>query len=146
VRGFADSGVEATLSDNIARVLWEKYVFLVGLSSMTCLTHLTIGPIRESEGGRGVLRSVISEGVSVGRAHGISLPEDYADQCMELVDNLPYTMTSSMFHDLEKGNRIELPWLGGGVVSLAREVDVPVPVNTLITNALSPYVNGRTRV
>ncbi|WP_336596342.1 2-dehydropantoate 2-reductase [Paraburkholderia bengalensis] len=145
VRSFADSGIEATLSDNIARVLWEKFVFLVGLSSMTCLTHLTIGPIRESEGSRGVLRSVIAEGVSVGRAHGISLPEDYADQCMDLVDNLPYTMTSSMFHDLEKGNRIELPWLGGGVVSLAREVDVPVPVNTVITDALSPYVNGRTK-
>lgn len=146
VRSFADSGVEATLSDDIARVLWEKFVFLVGLSSMTCLTHLTIGPIRESEGSRGVLRSVIAEGVSVGRAHGISLPNDYADQCMELVDNLPYTMTSSMFHDLEKGNRLELPWLGGGVVSLAEEVQVPVPVNALITNALSPYVNGRAKV
>jgi 2-dehydropantoate 2-reductase len=145
VRSFADSGIEATLSDDIARVLWEKYVFLVGLSSMTCLTHLTIGPIRESEGSRGVLRSIIAEGTSVGRAHGISLPEDYADQCMDLVDNLPYTMTSSMFHDLEKGNRIELPWLGGGVVSLAREVDVAVPVNTLITNALSPYIDGRKR-
>jgi 2-dehydropantoate 2-reductase len=50
-----------------------------------------------------------------------------------------------MFHDLEKGTRLELPWLAGGVVSLAREVDVHVPVNTLITNALSPYVNGRAK-
>ncbi|CAG9182663.1 ketopantoate reductase family protein [Cupriavidus pampae] len=143
VKSFADTGIDALLSDDIQRVLWEKYVFLVGLSSMTCLTHLTIGPIRESEGSRGVLRSVIAEGVQVGRAHGVKLPEDYADQCMKLVDNLPYTMTSSMFHDLEKGNRIELPWLGGGVVSLAKDVNVAVPVNTLIANALSPYVNGR---
>lgn len=143
VKSFAETGVDALLADDIQRVLWEKYVFLVGLSSMTCLTHLTIGPIRESEGSRGVLRSVIAEGVQVGRALGVRLPEDYADECMKLVDNLPYTMTSSMFHDLEKGNRIELPWLGGGVVSLAKEAGVDAPVNTLIANALSPYVNGR---
>lgn len=143
VRSFAATGVEATLSDNIEKVLWEKYVFLVGLSSMTSLTHLTIGPIRETEGSRSVLHSVVAEGVAVGRAHGVALPENYADQVMNLVDDLPYTMTSSMYHDLEKGNRIELPWLGGGVVSLAGDVNVPVPVNTFITNALSPYVNGR---
>jgi 2-dehydropantoate 2-reductase len=143
VESFASVGVDATLADNIARVLWEKYVFLVGLSSMTCLTHLTIGPIRENEGSRRVLRSVIAEGVAVGRAHGVALPEDYADECMRLVDGLPYTMTSSMFHDMEKGNRIELPWLGGGIVSLAQDTDVAVPVNTMIADALSPYVNGR---
>jgi 2-dehydropantoate 2-reductase len=145
VRSFAATGIEATLSDDIAKVLWEKFVFLVGLSTMTCVTHLTIGPIRESEGSRGVLRSVVAEGVSVGRALGVSLPEDYADQVMTLVDNLPYTMTSSMFHDLDKGNRIELPWLGGGVVSLGRDAGIEVPVNALLTNALSPYVNGRAK-
>jgi len=145
VQSFSATGIDATLSDDIARVLWEKFVFLVGLSTMTCVTHLTIGPIRESEGSRGVLRSVIAEGVSVGRARGVSLPEDYADQVMELVDNLPYTMTSSMFHDLDKGNRIELPWLGGGVVSLARDAGIEAPVNTVLTNALSPYVNGRAK-
>jgi 2-dehydropantoate 2-reductase len=145
VQSFSATGIDATLSDDIARVLWEKFVFLVGLSTMTCVTHLTIGPIRESEGSRGVLRSVIAEGVSVGRARGVSLPEDYADQVMELVDNLPYTMTSSMFHDLDKGNRIELPWLGGGVVSLARHAGIEAPVNTVLTNALSPYVNGRAK-
>lgn len=143
IQSFAAGGVEASIADDIRRVLWEKYVFLVGLSSMTCLTHLTIGPIRESEGSRSVLHSVISEGVGVGRAHGASLPQDYADQCMTLVDNLPYAMTSSMFHDLEKGNRLELPWLAGGVVSLAREGGLSVPVNALIASSLSPYVMGR---
>ncbi|MES2185074.1 MAG: 2-dehydropantoate 2-reductase [Pseudomonadota bacterium] len=143
VRSFAAQGVDATLADDIERVLWEKYVFLVGLSAMTCLTHLTIGPVRESEGSRGLLRSVIAEAVAVGRAHGVALPEDYASQCMALVDNLPFTMTSSMFHDLDKGNRLELPWLSGGVVALAREKGVATPANTFVADALSPYVNGR---
>jgi 2-dehydropantoate 2-reductase len=48
-----------------------------------------------------------------------------------------------MYHDLEKGNRLELPWLSGGVVSLAREAGVPVPANVFATQVLDPYVNGR---
>jgi 2-dehydropantoate 2-reductase len=143
VRAFAETGVEATLADDIERVLWEKYVFLVGLSSMTCLTHLTIGPVRDHEGSRALLRAIIDEVVSVGRARGVKLPEDYADECMKLADNVAYDMTSSMYHDLEKGNRLELPWLSGGVVSLAREAGVAVPANTFATQVLAPYVNGR---
>jgi 2-dehydropantoate 2-reductase len=143
VRAFTQTGVDTTLADDIERTLWEKYVFLVGLSSMTCLTQLTIGPVREHEGSRALLRSIIGEAVAVGRARGVQLPADYADACMQLVDNVAYTMTSSMYHDLEKGNRLELPWLGGGVVSLAGEAGVPVPANTFATQVLAPYVNGR---
>lgn len=146
VDAFSSTGIDATVAEDIQKVLWEKYVFLVGLSAMTCLTRLTIGPVRTSEGSRSLLRSVIAEAVAVGRAHGVALPEDYADRCMELVDDLPYTMTSSMFHDLEKGNRLELPWLSGGVVSLAQPFKVPVPANTFVTQALSPYIDGRPRV
>jgi 2-dehydropantoate 2-reductase len=146
VSELADSlgsvGVDAEVSDDIQRVLWEKFVFLVGLSAMTCLTRLTIGPIRENAVSRHMLECVISEAVNVGQAHKVALPPDYAAKAMTLVDQLPYTMTSSMFHDLEKGNRLELPWLSGGVITLAEEVSAQVPVNQFIADALSPHVNG----
>lgn len=145
VKAFASMGVDATLADDIERVLWEKYSFLVGLSSMTCLTHLTIGPVRAHEGSRALLESIFGEVVSLARARGVRLPPDYASQCMQLADDVAYSMTSSMFHDLEKGNRLELPWLSGGVVSLAQEASVPVPANTFVTQVLAPYVNGRTQ-
>lgn len=145
VEAFAAMGVDAALADDIERVLWEKYSFLVGLSSMTCLTHLTIGPVREHEGSRALLQSIFEEVVALARARGVRLPPDYAKQCMHLADDVAYSMTSSMFHDLEKGNRLELPWLSGGVVSLAREAGIRVPANTFAAQALAPYVNGRTQ-
>ncbi|TEA71935.1 ketopantoate reductase family protein [Allopusillimonas ginsengisoli] len=143
VNAFASTGVDALLVDDIERVLWEKYAFLVGLSSMTCLTHLTIGPVREHENSRALLQTIFNEVVALGRARGVSLPEDYARQCMQLADDVDYSMTSSMYHDLEKGNRLELPWLSGGVVSLARENSISVPANTFVTQVLAPYVDGR---
>ncbi|HWL29797.1 MAG TPA: 2-dehydropantoate 2-reductase [Burkholderiaceae bacterium] len=143
VSAFASTGVDAELVDDIERVLWEKYSFLVGLSAMTCLTHLTIGPVREHEESRALLQTLFNEVVAVGRARGVNLPEDYAKQCMKLADDVAYSMTASMYHDLEKGNRLELPWLSGGVVSLAQESGVPVPANTFATQVLAPYVDGR---
>jgi 2-dehydropantoate 2-reductase len=140
---FASVGIDALVSDDIQRVLWEKFVFLVGLSAMTCLTRLTIGPIRENAVSRHMLECVISEAVNVGLARQVALPPDYAAKAMTLVDQLPYTMTSSMFHDLEKGNRMELPWLSGGVIALAEEAGVQVPVNQFIADALAPHVGGR---
>ncbi|NGM86258.1 2-dehydropantoate 2-reductase [Parapusillimonas sp. SGNA-6] len=143
VSAFASTGVDAILVDDIERVLWEKYSFLVGLSAMTCLTHLTIGPVREHEQSRALLQTLFDEVVALGRARGVNLPEDYAKQCMKLADDVAYSMTSSMYHDLEKGNRLELPWLSGGIVSLAQETGIPVPANTFATQVLAPYVDGR---
>ena len=44
--------------------------------------------------------------------------------------------------DLERGNRLELPWLSGTVVRLGRELDVPTPANNIIYAALKHYIMG----
>jgi 2-dehydropantoate 2-reductase len=47
-----------------------------------------------------------------------------------------------MAYDLSLGNRLELPWLGGGVVALAEELGVDVPDNRALAAVLAPYVDG----
>ena len=42
------AGIQAELSDDIRRTIWEKFVFLVGLSGTTASMRSTIGPIREN--------------------------------------------------------------------------------------------------
>jgi 2-dehydropantoate 2-reductase len=74
------AGVKAEISDDIRRTLWEKYVFLVGLSGSTTTMRSTIGPIRENARTRAFLFDLMKETVAVGRAHGVRLPEDYGDQ------------------------------------------------------------------
>jgi 2-dehydropantoate 2-reductase len=44
--------------------------------------------------------------------------------------------------DLLRGNRLELPWLGGKVVALGRELGVPTPTHVVMYAALKPYVIG----
>ena len=140
---LAKSGVAAELSSDVRRAIWEKYVFLVGLSATTATMRSTIGPIRENPRTRAFLHDIMREVVAVGRAHGVALPEDYADQRLAFADTVPATMTSSMHHDLERGNRLEVAWLSGGVVQLGREAGVPTPCNRAVWDILELYANGR---
>jgi 2-dehydropantoate 2-reductase len=137
------SGVQAEIADDIRRTIWEKYVFLVGLSATTSTMRTTIGPIRSNAQTRGFLFDVMQEVVAVGRAHGVQLPDDYASQRLTFVDTLPAAMTSSMHHDLDRGNRLEVEWLSGGVVQLGKDVGVPTPANRAVWDVLTLHANGR---
>jgi 2-dehydropantoate 2-reductase len=137
------TGIETELSADIRKTLWEKYVFLVGLSGSTTTMRSTIGPIRENPQTRAFLQDLMRETVAVGRAHGVALPEDYADQRMTFADSVAPDMTSSMHHDLEGGNRLEVAWLSGGVVQLGKAVKVPTPANRAVWDMLALHADGR---
>ena len=139
-------GINAELSSDIRRDIWQKYVFLVGLSGTTTTMRSTIGPIRANPQTRGFLLDVMREVVAVGRAHGVNLEADYAERRLKFADEVAYDMTSSMHHDLERGNRLEVRWLSGGVVSLGEQVGVPTPLNRAIDDILALYADGRREV
>lgn len=139
---LVSSGVAAELSDDVRRSIWEKYVFLVGLSATTTSMRSRLGPIRANPQTRAFFHDVIREVVAVGRAHGVALPADYADNRMAFGDTLPPDMTSSMHHDLEKGNRLEVEWLSGGVVRLGKEKGIPTPCNRAVCDVLALQAGG----
>lgn len=135
-------GIKAELSENILREIWAKYVFLVGLSGTTTTMRKPIGPIRENHQARAFLLDVMREVVAVARAHGVDLPEDYAQVRLRLADDIAYDMTSSMHHDLDRGNRLEVRWLAGGVVELGLAKGVPTPLNRAIADILALHAAG----
>lgn len=138
-----DSGVDAEVSDRIEQAIWEKFVFLVGLSGTTSLARSAIGPIRSHPRSRAFLHDVMQEVVQVALAQGVPLPTGYADERLAFTDQVPATMTSSMHHDLEQGNRLEVAWLSGDVVERGARLGVPTPGNRAIFDILSVYSDGR---
>lgn len=138
-------GIDAELSENILREIWQKYVFLVGLSGTTTTMRKPIGPIRENPQTRAFLLDVMREVVAVGRAWGVDLAENYAQVRLQLADDVAADMTSSMHHDLERGNRLELRWLAGGVVELGQGKGVATPLNRAIADILALHAGGAAR-
>ena len=138
-----EAGITAEVSDDIERTIWEKFVFLVGLSATTTTLRTTLGPIREDTENRQLLLNIMRETVAVGRAKGIDLPEDYADDRLAFADGLPADMTSSMHHDLKAGNRLEVAWLSGAVARFGDELGVATPINHTVSAALRPHAIPR---
>lgn len=138
----AAAGIEAEVSPDIERVIWEKFVFLVGLSGATSAVRQPIGVVRGTPGSRALLHDVMREAAAVGRARGVALDAGLADERLAFCDTLPADMAASMFNDLKRGNRLELPWLSGAVAELGGELGVPVPRNQAVADILSPYVMG----
>ena len=83
------------------------------------------------------------EVVAVGRAHGVPLAEDYAEQRLQFADGVAPDMTSSMHHDLERGKPLEVRWLSGGVVELGQEAGIETPLNRAVADILRLHAGGQ---
>jgi 2-dehydropantoate 2-reductase len=146
LKAFSDAahaaGIDITLSDEINRERWQKFVFLVGLSGATATTRQPLGPILADPDTRAFFHNLMREVVAVGRAQGVPIPEDFADDRMKFGDASPPTFKASMLHDLERGNRLELDWLAGKVVDFGREVGVPTPANQAVYAMLKLHRMG----
>lgn len=135
-------GINAEISDDIRRAIWEKFCFLVGLSGSTASIRLPLGPIRGHPRTRQFLFDLMRETVAVGRAQGVNLPEDFAAQRLAFIDGLPADMTSSMHHDLARGRPLEVRWLSGSVAEMGAKVGVPTPANRAVYDVLALYEDG----
>jgi 2-dehydropantoate 2-reductase len=136
------AGFDAMLSPSIDVPIWQKFILLTAMSGGTAVTRLPIGKLRDDLDVFGLFESIMRETEAVARARGVALPPDVVDQAAAQIKSLPPTGTASMAVDLQRGNRLELPWLAGKIVALGREYGIPTPANAAVFAALKPYANG----
>jgi 2-dehydropantoate 2-reductase len=136
-------GFESTNTNEIIVALWEKFVLLATNSSVVSLTRLPFGKLRDDPEVFSLFEKAIPEVAAVGRARGVKLAPDLEERLLKATRNFPPEMMPSMTVDLLRGNKLELPWLGGKVVALGRELNVPTPTYDVMYAALKPYANGK---
>ena len=137
-----NAGSDATLSNRAGAEQWEKFVFLIGLSGVTALMRQPVGKILADPDCRQFMRTLMEEVVTVGRAKGVPLDSDFVADRMQFADTVPTGMKASMLDDLERGNKLELEWLAGAIVSLGKELDVATPANDAVYAGLKLYAGG----
>jgi 2-dehydropantoate 2-reductase len=138
-----EGGIDSEASPRIRQTIWEKFVFLVGLSATTATARVPIGVIRGHAQARAFLHDTMAEVVQVARAEGVVLPPDFAADRLAFCDKLPATMTSSMHNDLERGSRLEVAWLSGDVAARGARLGIPTPCNRAVFDLLSVHSQGR---
>jgi 2-dehydropantoate 2-reductase len=136
------AGFDVTLSEQILTDLWMKFILLACNASITAATRQPLGKLREDADLRPIMMAAFQETIDIGRAKGVTLPADALAKILDFVGHAPPAMKASMALDLERGNRLELPWLGGKVVELGRQLKIPTPVHGVMYAVLKPYIMG----
>jgi 2-dehydropantoate 2-reductase len=136
------AGFEGTLSPRILVDIWAKFVRLTVFSGMTSIARAGIGIVLADADLRPMLETALHESIHVARAKQIPLLHSIFEDSINALSALPVHTKSSMLEDLERGRRLELPWLSAAVVRLGQEVGVETPTHRLITALLRAHVNG----
>lgn len=127
-RIFIDAGIEATWSRNIEETIWEKFLFISPIATLTSYLDKTIAEVFADEESEKLLQHLVAEIKDVADAKGIRLSENTTAKNIEKMRSLPPETTSSMHSDFRKGGRTEVESLTGYVVSLAQTIAVSTPV------------------
>jgi 2-dehydropantoate 2-reductase len=141
LQAFVDAAkaakLDISLSSDIERELWQKFIFLTAMAGSTASLRSAIGPIRADAELRAFFRALMEEAFAVGKAKGVALDHAYIDERMAFVmDKVEPGMKASMAHDLERGNRLELDWLAGKVRALGRQYGIATPASDTVYTVL----------
>jgi 2-dehydropantoate 2-reductase len=142
---FRVGGVSASATSDVRLAKWDKYVLLVAFSAVTAATQLTVGDLRGSVAATGMLRAIMQEAWSVGRAMGVPLADDLVERSHKLVLAQNDDEGTSLRHDLLSGHRMELDALQGTLRRLGRETGIPTPWTDAAYAILEPWAHRNER-
>jgi 2-dehydropantoate 2-reductase len=138
---FRSGGVDATAVRDVRLAKWDKYVLLVAFSAVSAATQLTVGDIRGSAAASVMLRAIMTEAWSIGRALGVPLGDDLVERAYKLVLAQDDDEGTSLRHDLLTGHRMELDALQGTLRRLGRETGTPTPWTDAAYAILEPWAH-----
>jgi len=134
--------INAELTDQIVRVLWEKWAYICAQGGLTAVTRLPLGELRACAETWAFYRGVLEEIVAVAAARGVPLPPGVVEGILGQAAKLEPHARSSMYDDLAAGRRLEIEALNGTAVRYGREAGIPTPLNLALYASLKPYAAG----
>lgn len=135
---FDQAGFKSTLSANIRRDIWMKFLFIASISAMGAITRSVLGVIREDPYLRQKIRETGLEIIAVGAALGVDISQEDLNTAFHMIDNGKFETTMSLQRDMMDGHPSELDNFNGYVVRKGQELGIDTPVNEFIYRTLLP--------
>lgn len=134
-------GFDARISRSIALEMWQKWAWLASLGGVTCLMRGNTGEIEAARGGSEFLTAFLNEVVSIIEALGTPLGEAFIAATLEALLKPGAPATSSLYRDLQEGNRIEADQILGDLVQRGAKAGVRAPLVSAAYAQLCVYQN-----
>jgi 2-dehydropantoate 2-reductase len=135
------AGFDARISPSIALEMWQKWTLLATLGGVTCLMRGNTGEIEAAHGGREFLTEFLNEVVSVIQAAGAPLGEAFIAATSEALLKSGAPTTSSLYRDLQEGNRVEADQILGDLLLRGVQAGLRAPLISAAYTQLCVYQN-----
>ena len=130
------AGIEATCSDRILSVVWEKFIFISATATLTSFYDVGFADLVTDNQRKQSLLGLIGETRAIADAAGISIREDIVSDIIRRSELLPNS-TSSMHSDFKMRKNTELSTLTQSVVELGKKYGIATPLYEEMLQALS---------
>lgn len=122
-----EAKIDCHLSEDIEQTIWEKFIFISVVATLTSYLNQSIGPILENETHRKLANTLLSEIKKVAEANQIKIPKNIIEKTITTMERMPYETTSSMHSDFKKGGKTEYRSLTEYVVKLGERLNIETP-------------------
>lgn len=136
------SGLDARLSGDIVRDVWNKLVVNCVVNPLTAILGVTDGAIIV-DSLRAVRNEIVKECLAIAQAEGVHLQPDLAERIDRTVAG--YKNLSSMYQDILKRRETEIDFLNGKIVELGKKHNIPTPTNATLVGLIK-YMEVRNGV
>jgi 2-dehydropantoate 2-reductase len=134
-QAFEQAGIATEVSGSMPTKQWEKLAVNAAINAATALARVENGRLGEGPGWE-IAREAASEVARVARTQGIELPDERALALTRQVITDTARNCSSMYQDVDAGNKTEIDAINGYVVEIAENA---VPVNRTLTDLIRTW-------
>ena len=128
---FKSAGIEARLSDNIKKVMWQKMVWNCGFNAITALTGCSAAEVLLLSETKDIVSMTMEEVIAVAASLGIEFDAGLPEKTMAHTIKQGEIRTS-MLLDMGKGQKMEIDGLNGTVCRKGGENGIPTPTNDIL--------------
>jgi 2-dehydropantoate 2-reductase len=129
---FSQSAVPCTLSQDIKRDLWGKFLVNCAYNGISAIGAIDYGQMVESKEIKTLIDTLTAEFLLVAKSEGVYISAEDAEK---VIGQIPHTMPrqkSSTAQDLMRGKQSEIDYLNGLIVRRGIKYNIPTPANQAI--------------
>lgn len=125
---FKQANIEATLSNDISKIIWEKFIFISPTATATSYFDKCIGEVLADNEKLKTLTALIEEIKQVAKTKQVAISEDITEKTLNKLKALPFKTTSSMHSDFQNHkHKNELQSLTGYMVREGKKYNLSTP-------------------
>ena len=120
------AGIEVTLSDQINKLVWEKFIFLSSIATATSYYKESVGKLLEHYLPQ--LKLLLKEATSIAMAKNIKVDKNIIKKALDHYYAMPYGATSSLQRDfLAQKSETELDHITGYIMNEGEKLGIKTP-------------------